>query len=637
MSVSSKQKSLPHSFYREVLKTNIKNKRVPGSGACAFKLYFLYVKIWDMRKVVIFIIAFIIVIFPLKSQLPPVFSDFEGGQSRGTELTTRYLSPEKVIWSSDETGKYVKNVENLMEPGTGQANLNNGDYFTLINDDSERNAAILLDFGKQIQGGIEIVTTINNSNPAGNVRLCFGESVAEAMSDVEDGRATNDHAMRDFDIQLPWLGRMEVGETGFRFVRIELLDAETELEIKEISASFRFRDIPYLGSFESNDELLNDIWMTGAYTVHLNMQDYLWDGIKRDRLVWVGDLHPEVMVINSVFGYNDVVPKSLDLARDLTPLPGWMNDISSYSMWWVILQREWYLYQGDYSYLKEQQDYLIRLLSFLATKIDKNGKEVLDGNRFLDWPTSEDEESVHAGLQAMMVMTFEAGLELSKLLQDKESEQLCKEALTKLSNYKLELNESKQVAALMSLAGLVSPNKANSEVLSQNGVHGMSTFYGYYMLQARALANDFQGALNNIREYWGGMLELGATSFWEDFNIEWIENAARIDELVPANKVDVHGTYGDYCYESYRHSLCHGWAAGPTAWLTEHVLGIKVKSAGGKVIEISPNLGDLKWVKGTFPTQYGTLKVEHRINEKGEVETTYEAPPKVRVILKNAE
>ena len=120
------------------------------------------------------------------------------------------------------------------------------------------------------------------------------------------------------------------------------------------------------------------------------MQNYLWDGIKRDRLVWLGDMHPEVMTINTVFGNNEVVPKSLDLARDLTPLPNWMNGISSYSLWWILIQRDWYYYQGNLEYLKKQQDYLTGLLHYLATKIDNNGKEILDGNRFLDWPSSEN-------------------------------------------------------------------------------------------------------------------------------------------------------------------------------------------------------------------------------------------------------
>ena len=79
------------------------------------------------------------------------------------------------------------------------------------------------------------------------------------------------------------------------------------------------RDIPYVGSFRSDDERLNRIWEVGAYTVHLNMQDYLWDGIKRDRLVWLGDMHPEVRTINAVFGHNPVVAQSLDVTRDVTP------------------------------------------------------------------------------------------------------------------------------------------------------------------------------------------------------------------------------------------------------------------------------------------------------------------------------
>lgn len=42
-----------------------------------------------------------------------------------------------------------------------------------------------------------------------------------------------------------------------------------------------------------------------------------------------------------------------------------------------------------------------------------------------------------------------------------------------------------------------------------------------------------------------------------------------------------------------RHSLSHGWASGPTAWLSEHVLGVQVIESGCKVIKIEPHLGDL--------------------------------------------
>ncbi|MDR1715732.1 MAG: alpha-L-rhamnosidase [Prevotella sp.] len=566
-------------------------------------------------------------------QLPLPFQDGTNVKVRSTGLVHNYLTPTRIVWTSDNNSeKYVINTRSILKQGTGQADLNTGTYLRLIGDDTNK-GGIILDFGKEIQGGLEIITSINNKNPAGKVRIRFGESVAETMSDIGgEGGATNDHAMRDFIVTLPWLGRLTVGDSGFRFARIDVIDPDMEIEIKEISAVFAYRDIPYLGSFRCNDERLNRIWLTGAYTVHLNMQDYLWDAIKRDRLVWVGDLHPEVMTINTVFGYNDVVPKSLDLARDITPLPAWMNGISSYSMWWIIIHRDWYLYQGNLEYLKEQQEYMSRLLKLLSEKIDKDGKEILDGNRFLDWPSSENPETIHAGLQSMMVMTFEAGEELSRTLNDKESEKLCQSTLKKLRKYIPDITSSKQAASLLGLSGLIAPEKANDEVLAQNGVHGMSTFYGYYMLNARAKAGDYKGALDNIREYWGAMLDLGATTFWEDFDINWMKNAARIDEVVPEGKVNVHASYGGYCYKGYRHSFCHGWASGPTTWLSRYVLGVEPLEAGCKKVRITPNLGDLKWVEGSFPTPYGVIEIKHTKQADGRIESEINAPEGIVVV-----
>lgn len=569
----------------------------------------------------------------VSGQLPPVFRNSQGSEVRSTELARRYLSPVRIVWMSDNSGKTIKNPESLLKPGNGQADLNRGNY-TILKSAGDSLPGILLDFGREIHGGIQLVTTINNSKPAGRVRIRFGESTGEAMSDTKPNGATNDHATRDFVVTLPWLGNLEVGNSGFRFVRIDLAEPSAGIEIKEVSAVFIFKDIPYKGSFECDDNRLNEIWMTGAYTVHLNMQDYLWDGIKRDRLVWVGDLHPEVMTVMSVFGKDEVVPKSLDLARDLTPLPGWMNGISSYSMWWILIHRDWYYYQGDRPYLEQQKPYLTSLLRQLAARIDPSGREILDGGRFLDHPSGGNKEAIHAGLQALMVMSFRAGADLCKILNDDTTMKLCLSSLEKLEKHCPGMAGSKQAAALLALSGLVTPEKADRDVLARDGVHKMSTFYGYYMLEARARAEDYEGALSNIRQYWGGMLDLGATTFWEDFNIDWMENGARIDELVPEGKTDVHGTYGDYCYVSYRHSLCHGWASGPTSWMTRYLLGVNVVEPGCRRIVIKPHLCTLKWIKGRFPTPRGILEIEH-IKENNKIRTTYKAPEGVEVILTN--
>jgi alpha-L-rhamnosidase len=548
-----------------------------------------------------------------------------------SEFTSQYVSPVKILWQSGN----IKNSEQLLQPGVGQADLVGRNISVLENDNSGAKASILLDFGKELHGSLELVTGMSGpTQQPVNLRIRFGESASEAMSDIGEKGATNDHAVRDFKIAVPWLGKIKVGESGFRFVRIDLLDENVRLPLKEVRAIFTYRDIPYLGSFKSSDERLNKIWETGAYTVHLNMQDYLWDGIKRDRLVWVGDLHPEVATVNTVFGFNEVVPKSLDLSRDITPLPGWMNGISTYSMWWIILHYDWYMQHGDKAYLREQKKYLDGLVLQIISKIDKENREQMDGTRFLDWPSSENPKAIHAGLQAMTVWSLSTAARLNQILGDKENEKLCKETVARLKQYIPEINGSKQAAALLAIAGIIPAKQANDDVLSVGGAANFSTFYGYYMLEAKAMAGDYQGSLDVIRNYWGAMLDLGATTFWEDFNLEWVPNAARIDELVPEGKKDIHGDYGAYCYLGFRHSLCHGWASGPTSWLTRHILGIKVLAPGSNEIEIKPNLGDLKFVEGTYPTPHGLLYVKHTLQENGKIKSEIKAPKGVKIIRK---
>ena len=566
-----------------------------------------------------------------QSVLPPVWQDTPQDKVQYSTRTIAYVPATRIVWQETTGDASIQGLENLLRGGNGQADLYDG-QITRIKSGTNGRASFLLDFGRELQGGIQMVTG-RSSQKEVKVRVRFGESASEAMCDItpENG-ATNDHAIRDFQLTLPWLGVAEIGNSGFRFVRIDLEEPNVELNLKELRATFGYRDIPYLGSFQSDNERLNEIWMTGAYTVHLNMQEFIWDGVKRDRLVWIGDLHPELMTVNTVFGYNEVIPKSLDLIRDTTPLPNWMNGISSYSIWWLLIHKDWYLYQGNLDYLKQQKAYMTALLDHLMTKIDANGKETLDGTRFLDWPSSPNVKGVDAGLQALMVMAMDAGQEMALAMGDKELASRCAKASKKLKKYTPDHNQSKQGAALMAMAGLMKAEKPDKEVLSVGGAKNFSTFYGYYMLEAMAKAGNYQGAMDIISEYWGAMLDLGATTFWEDFNIDWMENAARIDELVPEGKVDVHSSYGGYCYVGFRHSFCHGWASGPTAWLSRYVLGVQVLEPGCRKVKIEPHLGHLNRVEGSFPTPYGVIRIKHEKQANGKVLSDIQVPEGVELV-----
>ena len=543
----------------------------------------------------------------------------------------RYLCPKRVVW----TQGCVHDADHLLIPKTSQATLTTeADQVCVLENKGGENAAVLLDFGIEFNGSARIITwqIEGSGGNRADLSVRFGESAMEAMTPLGVQNTTNDHAIRDMTLNIGFLSAIETNETGYRFLRIELLTPDARLELKSIEGVFIYRDLPYIGSFSCSDPLLNRIFDTAAYTAHLNMQEYLWDGIKRDRLVWIGDMQTEVMTISSIFGYTDVVPKSLDLIRDETPIGTWMNTISSYSIWWLFLHYDWYQAFGNLEYLREQREYMMSLLRLLTTLIEDNGSEALTGFRFIDCPNQANEAATHCGLQGMMRMAMQKGEFLAELLEDSDTALLCHAAAEKLAKHIPDPAGSKQAGAFLVFAGLADAREMNEKLIAVNGAAGFSTFLGYYTLSAMAMAGDYQGALDAMRQYWGGMLKMGATTFWEDFNIDWMKNAAPIDALVPEGKIDIHGAYGAHCYVKFRHSLCHGWASGPVPYLMRNVLGIQILEAGCRKLAVRPHLADLDYARGTYPTPYGTVSVFASKQSNGTLHLEVDAPEGIEIV-----
>ncbi|WP_167617609.1 alpha-L-rhamnosidase C-terminal domain-containing protein [Maribellus sediminis] len=571
------------------------------------------------------------------AQLPPVFGPDYEGKARKDELTRVFIAPQRIMWTSDPSGERITNTEVLLKIGNSQSEMSRRKIFCSMKSTDTDTASILLDYGKELHGGLQLVMGGSSRREPSLVRIRFGESVGEANSQTYNsdwlmGFSTDDHAKRDIIMEIPRTGLIEIGNTGFRFVRIDLLQPNATINLKEVSAILRYRDIPYLGSFNSSNKRLNKIWMTGAYTTHLNMQEYLWDGIKRDRLVWLGDFHPELKTITKVFGNDEVVPRSLDLACEQYPLPNWMNGMSSYSMWYLIIHHDWYMQNGDLDFLRRHRDYIVGLIDLITSKIEADGTETLSPFRFLDWPSTPNKEGVEAGYRALLVWALKDARKLCEVLDAPEAAQQCDSSIKRLNSKVMGHNDLKQAAALMAVAGILDPATACEDVIAVDGAKRFSTFYGLYMLDALSMAGLYDQALEIVSDYWGGMLDMGATTFWEDFNIEWKENSARLDEFTPEGMNDIHGSFGAYCYPSYRHSLCHGWSSGVTTWLTENVLGIKVMEPGCKTLKIEPHLGDLDWAEGSFPTPLGVVNVKHTKQTNGEIDTKIDAPDGIKIV-----
>jgi hypothetical protein len=554
----------------------------------------------------------------------------DDGREQVDPRTRSYVLPTRVVWTSAATGdSSVADAGILLGPRFGQ--VPEGEFLAGSGcrlENRGQPASLLLDFGCELHGGVQLASG-GLSGKKLNVRVRFGESVAEAMAELGERGAGNDHAIRDSVLELPWLGTREIGTTGFRFVRVDLVSPGV-LRLESVRAVSLMRPLTYHGAFRCSDDRLNTIWATAARTLHLCCQDYIWDGIKRDRLVWMGDLHPELMTLMAVFGPQAVVNRSLDYMRQTTPADQWMNGMPSYTLWWVRCQHDWFHYTGDLAYLTEQHAYLRAVLERLAAFIGADDRCAMPGG-FLDWPTQHNARAVAAGMHALMLMTFDDGARLAVALKDAALAAQCRASAARLRTQTPAPEGSKQAAALLVLAGLAEAKTMNATVLAADGVKGMSTFYGYYMLEARAKAGDLQGALDALRTYWGGMLDLGATSFWEDFNPDWAKNAFRIDELPVPDKTDIHGDCGEFCYAGFRHSLCHGWASGPAPWLTAHVLGIQVAAVGCRTLRVQPFLGDLAWAEGAFPTPLGVVRVRHEKQANGSITSAITAPEGITI------
>ncbi|MBE5787265.1 MAG: alpha-L-rhamnosidase [Clostridiales bacterium] len=549
------------------------------------------------------------------------------------ERIREYIVPFRIM----KTWGQVTGEECLLEQRAPQIPLG-GPAGCILENEAEIEAGVLLDFGSEFHGSARIYVKTADSKAApgrANLRIRFGESVSEALTPLGENNATNDHANRDFILNAGSHSAMETNETGYRFVYVGLADPCARVDLYMVQGVMIGRDLPEMGYFRCNDERINAIFHTAAYTVYLNMQEYLWDGIKRDRLVWCGDIYPAEQTILALWGGHEILKKSLDLQREVTLPSEWMNGLPSYSLWWLISHELFYRAAGDRDYLLSQHGYMRALVRHIAGFIGENGEEKLPG-LFLDWPTSENPAAIHAGQQALMVMAFDKTAWMMAEMGDQETEAFCQRQVQRLKRIVPSPNGSKQAAALLALSGLANAKEMNTRVIAPGGGYGYSTFLGFAILAAKGEAGDTEGALADMRQYWGAMLDLGATTFWEDFHLDWMKNAGRIDELPCPGKRDVHGERGGYCYEKLRHSLCHAWASGPAPFLMQYVLGVKFLSPGGERILLQPSLGDLAWAEGDYPTPKGLLHV--RLDRKGrEMQVCFQAPDGVEVTLASRE
>lgn len=475
----------------------------------------------------------------------------------------RYLLPKEILYkegSFDNEYAILRNQDSQISLGESDVLSINGKGY------------IILDFGRELCGGIRILTSFNgNPDELFKVRLRFGESVSETCAELGEKNATNNHALRDFEVSLPALSDQSFGDTGFRFVRIDFLE-DKPYRIKQIYAKEFYRRLPIVQRYVSKDKLVNQIYNTCVRTLDLNIQNRIWDGIKRDRLVWIGDMEIEIKSILYIHGLIPDIEQSLNTAEKYNQLPGWMNGIPSYSSWYLLILYDIYEYSKDKDFILRHVDYANRILEQISHAFNEKDefgyeyvKECPSDFYFLDWPSSDEPYKDKKGACLNLLKYI-----IPKLLSMYKSVGLSTSLIEQISR-KLEKNIGvlPRNKAFLAFYQLINKDEKSYKLLVDSLPKGMSTFMSYYVLKAVA-EKDKELALNVMKEYYGAMLDKGATTFWEDFNIDWVEGSSRIDRLPKKNELDIHGDFGNYCYKGFRHSLCHGWSVGPISILFEY-------------------------------------------------------------------
>lgn len=457
---------------------------------------------------------------------------------------------------------------------------------------------VVIDFGRELAGGVRILTKTSG----GKLRLRLGESVSETYSNVGEHGSTNDHALRDGEFYVPGLSDQTFFDSGFRYLRIDALEKDTT--IKAAVAVSKRAGYERAGKFAHSDERLTRIFDVAADTVTLCMRNgMLWDGIKRDRLVWIGDMYPEFLAGLALYRETDYAKRCLDFARETTPLPAWMNTMPSYSLWWIISLYEYVSRTRDYETARRNLDYLDDLVKYYDGFVTETG-EITTPGIFLDWQ-SVDAPDEKYGVRAIAAIAADKAAELLTFFG--RDDKYARSIKTKLARFPGQPAVKKQAIALSLFAGFDAP----AAKLAEGGASGVSTFMSWAILSA---AHDFaspEAALNACRDYYGAMLDLGATSFFEDFDYDKMKDSAPITRLARAGEKDVHRDFGAHCYKGYRHSLCHGWSAGVIDYLFSRVLGVRFPGLGGDTVVVKPYLG-FGDMEGVIPGLGGEVRVAVR-------------------------
>lgn len=402
-------------------------------------------------------------------------------------------------------------------------------------------------------------------------------------------------------------------ELALRYLRV---DASPELTVEDVRLRASTYPVRYRGAFDSSDPVLNRIWQHAAYTLRLCMREVFLDGIKRDRLPWVGDLYLAGLANAYVFFDAGIMRRTLTALYGAETERVDFNGIIDYSFFWILALHDYVLHFGDLAFLQQMRSRLERLL--LALEVKRDAEELIPTDRcrwlFIDW-AEVDKSGYSACLEFLSLQAMDAAARMFRWLGDAEAAMQWQDktdsrrAAARARFWSTDKGAFRDCTGsdrtgrhanfLAVLAGVATSAQCESlieRVLCNPAIPAVGTPY-MRGLEAMALARGGRrdAMADGLRAYWGGMLDAGASSFWE-----------RYDAAVTGEAH--YAMYG----RPYGASLCHAWSAGPVFLLSRELFGCRPLDPGWARFSLAPRTLALAWAAARIPTPQGEIVIEQR-------------------------
>lgn len=470
----------------------------------------------------------------------------------------------------------------------------------------KKDHSILVDFGKETFGYAKLI----GLKGKGNIRLCYGESKEEALS------AATCELLDSIQVDQPQKADLTMeGSRAFRYINVLFDD---DVSIDNVAMLYEYSPVQQRGSFRCSDEQVNKIWDISAYTLHLNTREFFIDGIKRDRWVWSGDAYQSYLMNYYLYFDSPTVTRTLYALRGKDPVTSHINTIMDYTFYWFMGIYDYYQYTGDKAFIKQMYPRMQSMMNYCLSRRDKDGlMEGLPGDWvFIDWADKLSKKGEVSFEQLLLCRSLETMALCANIMQDQSQAAQYQQLSTGLKSkiFAYYWNSEKHAFVHSRVNGAQTDNvtryanmfsiffnyfteaqkqEVKKYVLLNDKIQKITTPYmRFYELEALCAMGEQSYVLKEIKDYWGGMLNLGATTFWEVYD--------------PAESGAAHyAMYG----RQFGKSLCHAWGASPIYLFGKYYLGVKPTAPAYQQYLIEPKLGGLQWMEGSVPTPHGDIKV----------------------------